>query len=133
MEAVLHRIEALPGDVRYAVTFRRPDGSEQTAVVEAAEDKVTVAEASLPTGWTRDTEPFVSTAEAVLAVHRARNAAPRAQVLRDVDGGWDVAIGNVVPGAGEHAGRPVCTAHGVMDERAGVWTCPECGAQALLG
>ena len=33
MDAVLHRIEALPGAGRYAVTFRCADGSEQTAVM----------------------------------------------------------------------------------------------------
>jgi hypothetical protein len=67
-------------------------------------------------------------AEAVRAVHRARAAGPRTATLVDVDGGWDVMMGNVV--LGEH-GVPVCTAHGPMPVGAGgVYECAECGARA---
>lgn len=131
VDAVLYRIEALAGVGRYAVTFRRPDGSEQTAVVHATDGAVEVAEASLPSGWTRDSDAFRATAAAVLAVEAARSLAPASSTLRDVEGGWDVMMGNVVLSG---TGVPTCTAHAELDLGAGgVWVCAECGAQALLG
>jgi hypothetical protein len=132
VDAALHRIEALPGDGRYAVTYRRSDGSEQTAVVHLTDAGATVAEASLPTGWTRSTEAFVATVEALVAVERSRRAsAPAEGVLRDRDGGWDVSLGNVVAGEG---GAPSCISHGLMENPDGsTWICAECGAAALFG
>ena len=65
MGAVLHRIEALPGEGRHAVTFRAPDGSEQTAIVHLTAAGLDVAEASLPSGWSRESELFATTADAV--------------------------------------------------------------------
>jgi hypothetical protein len=129
VDAVLHRIEALPGAGRYAVTFRCADGSEQTAVMHVEGDAVEAAEASLPTGWTRLSDGFVATTAAVVAVDVARRAVPTAGELRDVDGGWDVMLGNVTLGGA----APTCIAHGAMTEAATVWTCPECGARAILG
>jgi hypothetical protein len=130
MGAVLYRIEALPGAGRHAVTFRRADGTEQTAIVELSGDGVEVAEASLPSGWTRDSEMFAAIADAVRAFDRARRTAPTGPALRDVPGGWDVSLGNVVLGG---TGQPTCTAHGEMTPRGDLFTCAECGAQALLG
>jgi hypothetical protein len=123
--AVLVRIEALPGEGRYAVSFERPDGSEQTAVVQLTEQGVEVAEASLPAGWTRDSEAFA----AVIAFDAARKHAPAGPALRDVPGGWDVSLGNVVLG---ESGLPECTAHGVMTESDGSYLCTECYARARL-
>jgi hypothetical protein len=127
--AALIRIEALPGDGRYAVSFERPDGSEQTAVVHLTEQGVEVAEASLPAGWTRDSEAFVATADAVRAFDAARRHAPSGPALRDVDGGWDVSLGNVVLG---ESGLPECTAHGVMATSEDGYLCTECYARARL-
>jgi hypothetical protein len=130
MDSVLHRIEALPGSGRYAVTFVRPNGVEQTATVQVGGAGVDVAEASLPVGWTRDSEMFRATADAVAAVDSARRLTPAAAALSDIEGGWDVGLGNVVLGAD---GRPVCTAHGPMEPEAGnVFCCSECGAAAVL-
>lgn len=129
MDAVLHRIEALPGEGRYAVTFRRPDGGEQTAVAQIAAGGIDVAEASLPTGWTRDCERFEGTAEAVRAMDAARRLTSSSATLREVDGGWDVGLGNV---GLSPRGTPECTAHGAMAERRGVWVCAECDARAQL-
>jgi ribosomal protein S27AE len=129
-QARLHRIEALAGDGRYAVTFTRADGSEQTAVVHVVGERVDVAESALPTGWTTDTDPFRATAQAVLAVHAARQTSDSGPELRDVDGGWDVMMGNVVLDAD---GRPECSGHGVMTDEGERWVCAECGAAALLG
>jgi hypothetical protein len=127
--AALHRIEALPGTGRYAVTFRRDDGGEQTAVVDVTPDGVHVAEANLPTGWSHDSDAFRATADAVRAVHQARSAGPSATTLLDVDGGWDVGLGNVVLGSD---GVPSCTAHGAMGSSGGVYECASCGARATL-
>ena len=130
MGAVLHRIEALPGEGRHAVTFRRADGTEQTAIVHLVEDEIEVAEASLPAGWTRSSEPFRVTADAVRAFDQARRAAAGAgPSLRDVPGGWDVGLGNVVLA---DSGVPTCTAHGEMTPAGETYTCPDCGAQALF-
>lgn len=138
VDAVLHRLEALPGDGRWAATFRRSDGSEQTAVVQVggadgsagATATVDVAEASLPTDWTCTSEAWLAVADAVGALERSRAAsAPSGAVLRDPDGGWDVSLGNVVLGADA---RPACIAHGDMTDADGTWTCPECGAVALF-
>lgn len=129
MDAVLHRIEALPGASRYAVTFRIDDGSEQTTVMDVDGSDVQVAEASLPPGWTRTSDSFRSCAAAVVAMDVARRSVTGGAALQDVDGGWDVMLGNVVlTGAG-----PACTAHGAMTDLGGRWSCPECGAQAVLG
>jgi hypothetical protein len=130
MGAVLHRIEALPGEGRHAVTFRAPDGSEQTAVVHLTARGLDVAEASLPAGWSRDSEQFAATAAAVLAFDGAHRAGAVVAPLRDVPGGWDVSLGNIVLGEN---GVPACTAHGDLARTGENWTCAECGAQALFG
>ena len=125
--SVLHRIEALAGRGRYAVTFRRRDGAEQTAVVQLDGARLTAAEAGLPGGWERGGPAFGALTDAVRAVEAARDAGPAAAELADVDGGWDVMMGNVVLAAD----TPTCTAHGALTPVAGgVWECPECGARA---
>lgn len=134
MDAAVHRIEALPGVGRYTVTFRRGDGSEQSAVVQVREDPdapVEVADASLPPGWRTSDGLFAATVAAVRALDAARRLTPE-RALRDVAGGWDVSLGNVVLGTD---GLPACTAHGTMAPAgaAGEYRCAECGAQALLG
>src|SRR5690349_7834047 len=123
--AALIRIEALPGDGRYAVTFERADGSDQTAVVHLTDDGLAVAEASLPAGWGRDSDAFAATTGAVLAFDAARRHAPAAPALRDVDGGWDVSLGNVILGK---SGKPECTAHGPMTETDRSYLCTVCYA-----
>jgi hypothetical protein len=124
----VHRVEALAGSGRYAVTFQRPDNSEQSAVVQVSGDQVSAAEASLPDGWTRESNAFAALAEVLLAFERARELGPVAAQLVDVDGGWDVMMGNVVLG---DSGQPTCTAHGAMEPGdEGVFECAECGARA---
>jgi hypothetical protein len=130
----LHRVEALPGDGRYALTFRRDDSSEQSAVVHVTGDGVSVAAASLPRGWSTDSKPFRAVADALLALERARALSGTRAALRDVPGGWDVMLGNVVL----QDGRPACTAHGRLDRSddpaatTAEFACPECGARALF-
>ena len=125
---MLQRIEALPGSASYAVTFAVGDGSEQSATVRITEAEIEVAEASLPATWRRDQVPFGALRAAVLAMDAARQHRPAGKTLSDVDGGWDVALGNVVL---DSAG-PRCTAHGAMIEAVGVYQCPECGARAQM-
>lgn len=128
--AALTRIEALPGEGRYAVSFERPDGSEQTAVVHLSEEGFVVSEASLPTGWSRGSAAFAATEAAVRAFDHARREVLAGPVLRDVEGGWDVSLGNVVLGS---SGRPTCSAHGAMTAtEPGEFLCSECQARAVL-
>ena len=128
--ARLHRIEALAGAGRYAVTFQRPDTSEQTAVVQVSGDEVTAAEASLPDGWTRGSDAFAAMADVLRSMERARALGPAATHLMDVEGGWDVMMGNVIIG---DAGAPTCTSHGIMGAAGeGVFECAECGARARV-
>lgn len=133
MDAALHRIEALPGAGRYAVTFRNPDGTEQAAVVQLAEDDAEddteVAEASLPESW-RAGETRDQLIAAVRAFDTAAKTTTQGSALRDVEGGWDVSLGNVVLNT---AGVPECTAHGPMAEVGTKYECAECGAAAMLG
>lgn len=129
MGARLERIEALPGSGRYAISFRRDDGGEQTAIVDVTPDGVHVAEANLPDGWTRDSDAFRATADAVRALHSARSAGPAFDALVDVDGGWDVGLGNVVLSG---SGIPICTTHGKLILAGGIYECDECGARARL-
>ncbi len=127
--SVLHSIEAMPGTGRYAVTFRRADGAEQSAVAEVVNSSVRVAAASLPTDWAIGSPRWETAAGAVLALDAAREHAGPAVMLRDLDGGWDVGLGNVVLG---EDGAPLCTAHGPMTADGDVWTCPDCDARAAL-
>jgi hypothetical protein len=129
VDAVLHAIQSLPGARRYAVTFRRADGSEQTAVVHLTPGGVDVAEAGLPTGWTRRSVAFAAIGDAVRAFDAARRHASPTATLHDVEGGWDVSLGNVMQGTD---GAPTCTAHGPMPEADGVFVCEECGARAAF-
>jgi len=129
MEVGLHRIEALPGEGRYTVTFRATGGAEQSAIVHLTDDGLEVAPASLPEGWDQESESFALLSEAVRAVDRVRRAGAAPAELQDVEGGWDVMIGNVTLEAGNIV---TCAAHGVMQLVDDVWTCPECGARAVF-
>ncbi len=127
--AVLQRIEALPGDGRHAVTFRLADGTDQTAIVHLDDDDVDVAEASLPAGWTRDSDAFRIVVAAVRAFDEGHRSVTAGPALRDVSGGWDVSLGNVVLGVG---GLPTCTAHGELVANGDSFLCRDCGARAQL-
>ncbi len=121
----------MSGDGRYAVTFQRPDGSEQTTVVHTGANGVEVTAAGLPDGWAPESAAFHAAEDAVLAVERARSLVPHTAVLHDVDGGWDVRMGNVVM---SETGVPQCPPHGELERvTRGRYTCSECGASAGLG
>ena len=132
VSVVLHAVEALPGLGRYAVTFRGTAGTEQRAVAHVhdgdVDSELDIADASLPDGWHRGGEQFAAMTAAVLALHHAHSLTPSAGALTDVDGGWDVSLGNVVLADGV----PTCTADGALDDLGGGrFECSTCGAAAL--
>jgi hypothetical protein len=129
MDVGLHRIEALPGEGRYSVTFRGSGGAEQNTVAQINGTDVEIAPASLPSGWDSGTDPHTLLCEAIQSLDRARRSSAAPAELSDVDGGWDVMIGNVVLETGNIV---TCAAHGVMRLVDGIWTCPECGARAVF-
>jgi hypothetical protein len=128
VDAELQRIAALPGSGRYELAFRFGDGSFGTAVVEVGATGIRAAPASLPPAWHPGSVALAAVSEAVLALHRARTRATALPTLRDVPGGWDVSIGNVVL----TDGVPHCLAHGPMAVAGDVFACEICGARAVL-
>jgi hypothetical protein len=131
VEPLLHRIDALPEHGCYSVTFLLDGAHERSIVMKVVDAEVVVPEANLLPGWSGDSPAFVSALGAVRAFNSARNAVDgSAALLRDVPGGWDVGVGNVVL----ENGQPVCVAHDPMPAgTAAEFECAECGAQALYG
>ena len=129
MDVGLHGIEALPGQGRYTITFRGAGGAEQTAIAQLNGPRLEIAPASLPDGWEAGSEQHGLLHAAISALEMARHSVHAPAELQDVDGGWDVMIGNVVLSPGNIV---TCAAHGVMHLVDDVWTCPECGARATF-
>ncbi len=130
VDPLVQRLEALPKRGSYAVTVVLDDGQERILVVTFVDGLPALPEANRPEGWAADSESARALLAAVMALHEARAiaGAGRAQLV-DVDGGWDVSIGNVILAAD---GEPRCVSHGEMSAEVGVWTCPECGAAAMF-
>ncbi|MFL6161454.1 MAG: hypothetical protein ACJ74U_04425 [Jatrophihabitantaceae bacterium] len=128
VEPRLTKVEALAEAGCYTLTFALPTG-EQRAVVARLRDGTTVLPVAAIGGWSADSPSYAATLAAVAAVHAARElAGPAGRRLRDVAGGWDVSLGNVVLDA---AGRPSCVTHGELAaEPDAVFRCAECGAVA---
>ena len=137
VDPLLHRIEAMPERGCYSVSFLL-DGNHERSVVmkvvgtEAEVAEVAVPEANLLPGWSPASASFRAVLAAVAAVDAARTAVDGSGgLLRDVPGGWDVSVGNVVL---DEAGRPACVAHGELElTQPATFVCPTCGAQALFG
>lgn len=130
VEPLPYRIEALSRPGQFAVGVL-VGGQEHTIVMEVVDGVVVVAAAGLIDGWTDQTESYAATVDAVLALHRAREHGVQGPQLVDVDGGWDVTLGNV---ALSPAGTPACAAHGdLQPEGDDIFVCPECGAKARYG
>lgn len=135
VDPLLHRMEALPEAGCYAAYFILDGGTERSVVMKmdaSVEGGVLVPEANMVPGWSITSESFGAVLGAVRAFDYARERIDGvAAVLRDVPGGWDVSIGNIVLGA---AGQPCCVAHGDLDlAQAATYACPACGAKALYG
>src|SRR5450755_1127517 len=127
VDPLVQRIEALPKRGSFAVTLLIEDGQERIVVITVgAQGGAALPEANRPPGWNEDSPSGRSLLAAVAAFHEARTvvSAGRALLL-DVDGGWDVSIGNVIL-SGD--GRPECVAHGLMSEIDEHFECEECGA-----
>jgi hypothetical protein len=131
VDPLVQRIEALPKRGSFAVTLVLGDGQERIlAITIGTEGDVVLPKANLPTGWSPDSAAGQSLLAAVTAFHQARTIASAGRALLvDVDGGWDVSIGNVIL-TGD--GRPECVAHGVMTQLQSQFECEECGAAAVF-
>ncbi len=130
MDPLLHRIEALPRAGTYAVTFVMPDGQQRSVVMHATGGTVEVPEASRLDGWPSGSSSYQAALASVAATHNARELAGTGRVLlQDVEGGWDVSLGNVILSAT----GPACVAHGDMElTRPALFTCATCGAAAIF-
>ena len=131
MEPMLTAVEAMSEQGCYTAQFRLSNGAEQSAILRVRDGVVGAPEANMIAGWSPESASFRAVIAVISAMDEARNLAGSQQPrLLDVDGGWDVGLGNVVLSP---AGIPSCVAHGdlepVGDER---WRCPECGAGALF-
>ena len=94
------------------------------------ERPVVLPTASLPAGWSDETESLKATTAAVLAVDLARHVGITLALLQDVPGGWDVSMGNVVLAEG----GPTCITDGLMAVvEPGEFACETCGARARYG
>ena len=131
VDPLVQRIDALPKRGSFAVTLVLADGQEQIVVVVVDVDGVAaLPAANVPTGWSAESASAKSLLTAVAAFHAARAVASSGRPrLLDVDGGWDVSIGNVLLGAD---GRPECVADGAMTQRGDQFVCGECGAAAIF-
>lgn len=132
VDPLLRRIEALSEPGCYLADFDVAGGQQRSIVLRVEAGAVNVPEANLIAGWASDSESFRLAATAVLAVDLARRSnATVAELLRDVAGGWDVGLGNVLLSP---AGHPTCGAHGDLELiAAATYECATCGARALLG
>ena len=129
MDPLLSKIEALDEPGCYSVTFTLGTGAARELVIRMRGDEPVVPSANSFEGWTPGSRTATATIAVVRALHQARQAGGgSAGRLVDVEGGWDVGIGNVVLSA---EGVPACVAHGEMAAaEAGVFRCETCGAAA---
>jgi hypothetical protein len=129
MEPLLKRIEALAEEGCYSVAFLVGTATERSVILRFRDGDLHAPEANMIAGWSTDSASFQAVISAVRAVHEAREVvgAQRPQ-LQDVDGGWDVGLGNVVLSS---TGDPACVADGDMQQTSPeLWQCQICGARA---
>ncbi len=127
MHPLLQKIEALGEPGCYNLTFALPAGHEQAVVLRMRDGVPVLPSVNSFVGWSQDSA--TAAAAVVQALHKARELAGSPELkLTDLDGGWDVGIGNVIL---SRAGRPSCVAHGDLDDRdAPIFRCETCGAAA---
>lgn len=136
VDPLLHCIQAMPEHGCYSVSFLLDGDNERSVVMKVVvgagtETQVQAPEANLLPGWSPTSDSFGAVLAAVRAVHEARTAVNGSGgLLRDVPGGWDVGVGNVVL----DNGQPICVAHGELERtQSATYVCPTCGAQAMYG
>lgn len=128
MDPLLSRIEALDEPGCYSVTFALDTGEERALVIRMRGDEPIMPAANAFEGWAPGSRVVTATIAVVRALHQARQGGggPTGRLV-DVEGGWDVGIGNVVLGDGV----PTCVAHGELAPAGdGVFRCETCGAAA---
>ena len=130
MDPQLRKLEALAEPGCYSLTFGLPSGEERAVVARFRGEDLTIPVTAFE-GWSEQDSSFVAVAEAVHAVHRARELSrPSETRLVDVGGGWDVSLGNIVL---DPNGQPACVSHGALAPDGPVFRCLECGAAAAFG
>ena len=129
MDPLLSKIEALDEPGCYLLAFALDTGEQRELVIRMRGDEPIVPAANSFEGWTPGSRTVTATIAVVRALHQARQSSGAATGrLVDVEGGWDVGIGNVVLSAG---GAPSCVAHGdLAPAGADVFQCETCGAAA---
>lgn len=131
MEPMLTGIDAMAEQGCYSARFQLANGAEQSVVLRVRNGEVAAPEANMIAGWSPQSESFRAVIAVVSAMDQARRlaGAQRPQLL-DIDGGWDVGLGNVLL---DGDGLPACVAHGRLQQGTGErWECEQCGAAALF-
>jgi hypothetical protein len=129
VDPLLSKIEALTEPGCYSLTFALDTGQSRELVIRMRGDEPIVPAANAFEGWTPESRTVIATLAVVRALHEARQVTGGSTArLLDVDGGWDVGIGNVVLSAD---GAPACVVHGELAAAGdGVFRCETCGAAA---
>ncbi len=127
VDPLLSKIEALTEPGCYSLTFTTGTGEDRAVVLRLRPGEDEVPGANLFPGWSP--RAFAAAVAAVRALHEAREiVGPRRPRLRDIEGGWDVGLGNVLLSAD---GVPSCVAHGGLESNdPGIYRCAVCGAAA---
>lgn len=123
----LNKIEALAEPGCYSLTFQL-DGGDEQAVVARMRGQAATLPANAFTGWAAGSASFQAVVGVVQGLHAARELAGPSQFhLIDLDGGWDVGLGNVIL----RDGQPACVSHGPLELLAPArYRCAVCGAKA---
>ena len=129
MDPLLSKIEALTEPGCYSLTFTLDTGEDRAVVVRMRGDEPVLPSANSFAGWVPGSRIATAAIAVVRALHQARQSGGGSGgQLLDIEGGWDVGIGNVVLSA---EGAPACVAHGELaPAEAGVFRCEACGAAA---
>jgi hypothetical protein len=131
VDPLLYRIEALPDHGCYLASFVLGSGQQCGLTMRVDGDDVLVQPGGAIHDWPETAESFRAALAAVRAIDYARERVGTGGGLRDVPGGWDVRVGNVVLSIG---GLPSCVAHGDMERtRPATYRCDICGSIAQLG
>src|ERR1700710_867873 len=99
VDPLLQSVAASPRAGEYSAVLLMPDGLAHAVLIRVNGTAVELT-AGQPAEWSSRSPSYLGLVATVLALDAARAAAAsstRAQ-LHDVDGGWDVSLGNVVRG-----------------------------------
>ena len=129
MDPLLRKIEALDEPGCYSVTFTLDTGEDRAVVIRMRGDEPVVPSANSFTGWAPGSRIVTATVAVVRALHQARQSTGGSGAqLADIDGGWDVSIGNVV--LSPDGSTQLRGARRAGPSGDGVYRCETCGAAA---